>query len=257
MGTVFSFVLSMSVTRETVRVVEAELDRIDRLFSTYRSDSQIARLNAGQVRLGLCSQEVRDVLAACDDAERRTAGWFTARYAAGIDPTGIVKGWAVRRASDLLTAAGSTCHAINGGGDVHAVADPAADVPWRIGVPAGPESGGMLRVIVGHNVAVATSGNTERPGEIRNPFTGTPSLTWSTFSVIGPDIVQADAFATAAVAMGRPALAWLEAEPGYEAIAVDATGEVFTTAGAPAGAADRHDSRSSADCNDVRYPRLV
>jgi FAD:protein FMN transferase len=89
-------------------------------------------------------------------------------------------------------------------------------------------------VITGHNFSVATSGNTERPGEIRNPFTGTPSLTWSTFSVSGPDIVEADAFATAAVAMGRPAVAWLEGVPGYEAIAVDTTGRVFTTAGTSA-----------------------
>ena len=231
MGTVFSFVLSVSVTPETVRAVEAERDPIDRLFSTYRPDSQIARLNAGQIRLAHCSMEVREVLAACAEAERRTAGWFTAGYAAGIDPTGIVKGWAIRRASDLLLAAGSTCHAVNGGGDVLVVADPAAGGPWRVGVPAGTGPGGLLSVITGHNFSVATSGNAERPGEIRNPFTGTPSLTWSTLSVSGPDIVEADAFATAAVAMGRPAVAWLEGVPGYEAIAVDTAGQVFTTAG--------------------------
>jgi FAD:protein FMN transferase len=232
MGTVFSFVLSAAMTPETVRSVEAELDRIDRLFSTYRPDSQIARLNAGQIRLADCSPEVREVLAACADAERRTAGWFTARYAAGIDPTGIVKGWAIQRASDLLIAAGSTCHAINGGGDVLVVADPAADEPWRIGVPAGLGPDYPLRVLADHNFATATSGNSERPGEIRSPFTGTPSLTWSTFSVWGPDIVEADALATAAVAMGRTAVEWLETVSEYEAIGVDASGQLFSTAGA-------------------------
>jgi thiamine biosynthesis lipoprotein len=235
MGTVFSFALSVSVTPETVRAVEAELDRIDRLFSTYRPGSQITRLNAGQIRLAHSSWEVQDVLAACAEAERRTGGWFTAKYAAGIDPTGIVKGWATHRASDLLKAAGSTCHAVNGGGDVLVVADPAADEPWRVGVPAGAGPGSKLRVMTGHNFSVATSGNAERPGQIRNPFTGAPSLTWSTFSVTGADIIEADAFATAAVAMGRPGVAWLGTVPGYEAIAVDATGHVFTTAGMSAG----------------------
>ena len=57
------------------------------------------------------------------------------------------------------------------------------------------------------------------------------ALTWATFAVAGPDITEADAFATAAVAMGVPAVAWLERLPGYEAIAVDARGEVFMTAG--------------------------
>src|SRR6266516_6652371 len=143
----------------------------------------------------------------------------------GIDPTGIVKGWAIRRASELLAGAGSARHAINGGGDVLVMADPAVDEPWRVGVSIGAGAGSLVGVITGHNFSVATSGNTERRGEIRNPFTGSPSLTWSTVSVAGPDITEADAFATAAVAMGRPAIARLERLPGYEAIAVDTEGE--------------------------------
>jgi thiamine biosynthesis lipoprotein len=238
MGTVFSFILSASVTEATVRAVEAELDRIDRLFSTYRPSSQIARLNAGRIRLGDCSPDVREVLKMCSDAECRTSGWFTAGYGTGIDPTGIVKGWGVRRASDLLAAAGSTCHAINGGGDILVVADPAVDEPWRVGVSTGAGQGSLVGVVAGHNFCVATSGNSERRGEIRNPFTGSPSLAWSIFSVAGPDIIEADAFATAAVAMGRPAVAWLGGLPGYEAIAVDAEGEVFMTAGFAAAGAE-------------------
>jgi|SRR5437762_3142563 len=259
MGTVFSFVLSAFVTETTVCAVEEELERIDRLFSTYRPDSQIARLNAGQIRLGDCSADVREVLRLCSDAEYRTSGWFTAGYGIGIDPTGIVKGWAIGRTSELLVGAGSTCHAVNGGGDVLVVADPAVDEPWRVGVSTGAGRGGLVGVVTGHNFCVATSGNTERPDEIRNPFTGSPSLTWATFSVAGPDITRADAFATAAVAMGRPAVAWLERLPGYEAIAVDAGGEVSMTAGfAAAGPECRIDhSRSRADCKDLRYPLLV
>jgi thiamine biosynthesis lipoprotein ApbE len=42
MGTVFSFIVGARVTEAAVRAVEAELDRIDRLFSTYRPESQIA-----------------------------------------------------------------------------------------------------------------------------------------------------------------------------------------------------------------------
>lgn len=231
MGTVFSFAFGRPPGTQAIRAIEADLDRINWLFSTYRPDSQIARLHAGLIELADCCPDVLEVLAACAEAERRTGGWFTANYAGGVDPTGIVKGWAIRRASDLLTDAGSTCHAINGGGDVLVVGDPAADEPWRVGVPAGPQSGGggKLAVLTGHNFAVATSGNAERPGEIRNPFTGAPSLTWASFAVMGPDIVEADALATAAVAMGRPAVAWLESLPGYEAIAVDASGRVSGT----------------------------
>src|SRR5436190_19934845 len=110
MGTVFSFVLSAFVTETTVCAVEEELERIDRLFSTHRPDSQIARLNAGQIRLADCSPDVREVLRLCTEAECRTSGWFTVRYGSGIDPTGIVKGWGIRRASELLATAGSARH---------------------------------------------------------------------------------------------------------------------------------------------------
>ena len=143
----FSFIVDASVTEATVRAVEAELDRIDRLFSTYRPESQIARLNAGRIRLGDCSPDVREVLRLCADAECRTSGWFTAGYGSGIDPTGIVKGWAIGRASELLVGAGSTCHAINGGGDVLVVADPAVDEPWRVGVSIGAGKGGLVAVV--------------------------------------------------------------------------------------------------------------
>src|SRR5262249_58556588 len=102
MGTVFSFIVGASVTEAAVRAVEAELDRIDRLFSTYRPESQIARLNAGRIRLGDCSPEVREVLNICSDAECRTSGWFTAGDGGGLDPTARVKRAGGRLAACML-----------------------------------------------------------------------------------------------------------------------------------------------------------
>jgi thiamine biosynthesis lipoprotein len=52
-------------------------------------------------------------------------------------------------------------------------------------------------------------------------------------TVIGPSLALADAYATAAVAMGASALDWLGGLDRYEALLVEATGEVRWTPGFP------------------------
>jgi FAD:protein FMN transferase len=225
MGTVFSFALARVPGRHLVREVESELDRIDRVFSTYRADSEISALGEGRRRLSSCSPDVQEVLARCADAALLTGGYFSALHSGRLDPTGLVKGWAVARVAALLADAGSTCHAVNGGGDVLATADPESDVPWRIGV-----SGGST-VVSAHQVAVATSGNVERPGSVVDPFTRQPALALRSVTVVGSDIVTADAVATAALAMGHDAFDWLSNLPGYDAVVVAADGSLSTARG--------------------------
>jgi FAD:protein FMN transferase len=256
MGTVFSFAWRQPPAMEALREVECELARIDGVFSTYRPDSEISALAAGRVAVADCSAEVRAVLALCEQAELLTAGYFSTRPTGRLDPTGLVKGWAVRRAGDLLSATGSTCHVVNGGGDVLVLAEPGSDPPWRVGV-AGGVAGTLVGAVERHNAAVATSGNAERPGEIVNPFTGRPAMELRSVTVVGVDIVLTDAFATAAVAMGSRALGWLEDLPGYEAVVVTADGRIATTRGAATYLSGNvahplRPSWSSADCSDVR-----
>jgi thiamine biosynthesis lipoprotein len=216
------------VKSAVVASLEQELDRIDRVYSPYRPDSAITRLARGRHRFEECSEEVRGVVELCSRAARLTDGYFDAWHSGRLDPTGLVKGWAVARVADLLRDAGSTRHAVNGGGDVLVVADPASDDPWRVGLSAGAGQG-LVGTITAHNLAVATSGNVERPGEIVDPFTGRAAMSLDTVTVVGPDITMADAFATAAVAMGRSALDWATGLPGYAALLVGAHGEVAAT----------------------------
>jgi thiamine biosynthesis lipoprotein len=222
MGTVFSFAFGAPLGVDVLRAVEAELDRIDRVFSTYRPDSEITAVAEGRGAVQP-SPEVADVLECCGRATELTGGWFSAYHSGRLDPTGLVKGWAVARAARLLAEAGLRRYAVNGGGDLLVVADPARDAPWRIGISDGT---GISGVVYAHNAAIATSGNAERPGEIIDPFTGRPALALRSVTVRGADIVLADAVATAAVAMGRAAIDWLRDLPGFEAVQVSVAGEV-------------------------------
>jgi thiamine biosynthesis lipoprotein len=248
MGTVFSFAFGAPVDCDVIRAVEHELDRLDCIFSTYRPDSEISALAAGDRTLASCSEEVREVLALCAEASDLTGGYFSALHSGRLDPTGLVKGWAVARAAWLLACAGSTRYVVNGGGDVLAVADPGVHEKWRIGVSDG-STGAIFATIAAHNLAVATSGNSERPGLILDPFTGRQALALRSVTVTGADIVMADGVATAAVAVGERVLGWLEDLPGYDGVVIAEDGAVSMTRGACDVLTD---SRSSAAWTDLR-----
>ena len=227
MGTVFSFHLATpGLHRGVLLPVLAWLHDMDELFSTYRPDSAISRMNAGALREADADDEVRHVLAECDRYRVLTDGYFDARADGRLDPSGYVKGWAIQTASDMLHAAGSTDHCVNGGGDVACVGRPAGDRPWRIGVADPHRPGDILRTVTGDGpIAVATSGLAERGAHIVDPHTRRPATGLASVTVVTMDLLAADVYATAAVAMGPERGAdWLGRQPGVLATLVTATG---------------------------------
>ena len=53
----------------------------------------------------------------------------------------------------------------------------------------------------------------------------------ASITVVGPDIYDADRFATAAFAMGRDGIAFIESRPGLEGYAIDRDGVATMTSG--------------------------
>ena len=231
MGTVFSFDLRDPVSVGVVDEVVEWLHWVDATFSTYVEDSEISQLRRRDIHLAECAPEVADVLAQCAQLERDTDGAFSAHYSGLLDPSGLVKGWAIERAAQLLTEAGSTRHAVNGGGDVRAVGRPEPGRSWQIGVvdPFDPRSlATVLSVVDG---AVATSGTAERGLHVVDPRGGLPAQGLASVTVVGPNLALADAYATAAMVKGAEAPAWVEGLDGYDAFAVATTGERWQTSG--------------------------
>ncbi|HZF89227.1 FAD:protein FMN transferase [Streptomyces sp.] len=239
MGTVFSF----DVRGGDPRTVRAALDeavaglhRADAVFSTYREDSQLSRLARGELTVAQCDPEVAEVLELGAEAERVTDGWFSTAYEGRLDPTGIVKGWAVERAARTLAAAGASGVSVNGGGDVQLLGAPGTRRPWRVGIADPLRPGGLAAVITAAGtaeLAVATSGTAERGAHIVDPRTGRPAMTdLLAVTVVAPRLTWADCWATAAFAMGaREGLAWLESLPEAEALLITAGDEVRCTRG--------------------------
>jgi thiamine biosynthesis lipoprotein len=232
MGTVFSLDLrDPAVAPTALEQVVRWWHWVDEVFSTYRPDSAVSRLGRGEIRLDECPAEVAEVLDLCAQAQRRSDGWFTAVPGGTLDPSGMVKGWSVERASAMLAAAGSAAHAVNGGGDVRCVGSPSPGTPWQVGIAHPQRAGELAAVVAGHDFAVATSGIAERGCHVLDPYTGRPADRLASVTLVGDDLTWVDAYATAALAMGPRCRDWIAGLGGIEGLVIDLDGGAWTSPG--------------------------
>jgi FAD:protein FMN transferase len=212
-----------------VEEVWESLRRADRIFSTYRPDSDISRIRNRELRIRDADPAVRRVLDFAEIARRLTGGSFDVHGGGRLDPSGIVKGWAASRAADALSGLGVD-HYLNAGGDV-LLRSLAPDRRWRIGIehPADPQ--GLLAVVEMAKGAVATSGGTHRGAHIWDPATGDPAHGIVQATVAGPSLIWADILATAVVAGGLDLLDRAQWPPGHEVLLVTDDGEVLCSPG--------------------------
>jgi thiamine biosynthesis lipoprotein len=232
MGTVFTIdIRDVGHWQPAIEVAIAWLHHIDAVFSTYRPDSDISRIRTGRLKVADADPEVLHVLDLCAQVQTTTGGSFSAMPDGKLDPTGLVKGWAVERASRLLREHGSSNHAVNGGGDLQLAGHPAPGRPWRIGI-ADPSDGTRVRAVVtGSDLAVATSGIAERGQHIIDPFTRRAVAGYTSATVVGPSLTFADAYATATFVMGGSAPRWVDHVDGYETFLIAEDGSVSASAG--------------------------
>lgn len=233
MGTVVSFDVPLSARHDgSLDSAIGWLHWVDRVFSPFQPDSDVSLLAAGEVTTDACAPELGEVLAACAVLHEESGGYFTACPGGRLDPSGYVKGWATERAASLLSGAGSASHLVNAGGDVQCAGERAGGEPWRVGIADPFRRGGLARVVAARDCAVATSGIAERGAHILDPHTGRPASGLASLTVVGPSLTLADAYATAAFAMG-PARArdWTASLEDYEVLAITESGETWQTVG--------------------------
>ena len=199
---------------------------VDATFSTYRTDSEVCRLDRGELALRDAHPLVREVLERCEALREPTGGYFDARAGGRLDPSGLVKGWAVDRAAALLDAAGCRRFCIDAGGDVVLRGG-----PWRVGIRHPRRRRKVAAVISVSDAAVATSGTYERGAHIIDPVAGRPADGALSVTVVGPDLATADAYATAAFAMGRSGPRWTAGLDGHSAMTILRGDRVMSTPG--------------------------
>jgi FAD:protein FMN transferase len=228
-----------AVSGADLEPVFAWFREVDRIFSTFKPDSEISRLNRDELSIHEACSDVREVLQRCESLRVETDGAFDVRAASShIDPSGYVKGWSVDRAGALLRRLGAANFSINAGGDLLFAGAALPEPRWRVGVQHPLRRDLLARVVEGSELAVATSGAYERGGHVLAAATGLPAAGVLSVTVVGPELGTADALATAAYAHGEGAARWTRTLPGrgYEALTILAGGEVLSTPGFPVAA---------------------
>lgn len=229
MGTVVSYAVAADVAAACPGVDRAKewLTFVDETFSTYKPESDVSRIRDGSLDPADAHPLVGEVLEIGRAAVADGAGAFTLEPGGRFDPSGVVKGWSIERASRILLDSGLPNHLVNGGGDVqaHGVREPGQS--WRVAIADPRDRSRSVAVIGGREpLAVATSGTSERGEHVqRAQDSEVLSVT-----VIGDRLTDVDIAATTAFALGPAARDWIEDRPHLAAFAVLDGGRMWTSA---------------------------
>ena len=224
-------VTDLAANQKTLDEVFAYFVSVDDTFSTYKESSEISRLNRGELTEDQCSGDVRTILALAEQTRYETHGYFDIRHDGALDPSGIVKGWAAQHAADLLAERGFRDYYVDAGGDVQ-VSGSRQGSPWRIGIRNPFDRREIVKVLALTHCGLATSGTAVRGQHIYNPHRpGEPIRDIVSLTVVGPNVYEADRFATAAFAMAEAGIQFIQKLPGFEGYLIDAQRRATYTTG--------------------------
>ncbi|HQU07991.1 MAG: hypothetical protein B7X04_03175 [Parcubacteria group bacterium 21-54-25] len=225
--------LDSGATKEALEDLFSYFHHVDEIFSPYKPESPVSRISRGELLLAEASAEVQDIYQRAQITYEESHGYFDIRTPNGtIDPSGIVKGWAVHEAAARAHERGITRFCIDAGGDVATGGTNSDALPWSVGIRHPFAPGKIAKVVYPKGHGVATSGTYIRGRHIYNPKTNAPVETpFVSLTVIGPTVYDADRFATAAFAMGEQGPAFIETLSGYEGYAITQDQRAFFTQG--------------------------
>lgn len=225
-------IVDRSATLADVESVFAYFQSVDNRFSTYKAESEISAINRGDLSPQDASEDMRLVFALAEQTRLETNGYFDICHNGVYDPSGIVKGWAINNAAQMLCDRGFKNFQVEAGGDVQALGKSERGQAWRVGIrnPFNPRE--IVKVLRADNCGIATSGTYVRGQHIYNPkVDSAPIREVVSLTVVGPNVYEADRFATAAFAMGRDGIRFIDQAQDLEGYLIDDRGQATMTRG--------------------------
>ncbi|MEO6761156.1 MAG: FAD:protein FMN transferase [Candidatus Saccharimonadales bacterium] len=221
MGMPISLEIVGSTAAEAFRNIFNYFRAVDKRFSTYKKSSEISQINNGLPK-SKWSAEMTSVLQLCAQTKAQTNGYFDISHAGKLDPSGLVKGWAIQNAAQQLLTQGFKNFCIEAGGDIQACGRNSDNLDWSVGIRNPFNLEMIIKTLAISNLGVATSGTYVRGQHIYDPYNPKRDITQvKSLTVIGPNIYEADRFATAAFAMGKKGVEFIESTKGLEGYMVD------------------------------------
>lgn len=211
-----------TVTQDALDKVFAYFVSVDDTFSTYKATSEISKINRGELPVTQYSEAMKTILALSAQTKKDTDGYFDIQHNGVVDPSGIVKGWAIQNAAHMLETWGFRHFYVDAGGDIQVSGHKDGKL-WRVGIRNPFNRTENVKVLALTNCGIATSGTAIRGQHIYDPYNKDMSLLdIVSITVIGPNIYEADRFATAALAMGKKGIQFIEKLAGFEGYMIDA-----------------------------------
>jgi FAD:protein FMN transferase len=214
-----------------IDMVFAYFESVEKRFSVFKDDSEITLINKGELSQSQYSKDMKTVFALAEKTKKETNGYFDIVTPAGkYNPSGLVKGWAIYNASLLLLEKGFKNFYVEAGGDIQAYGLNGQGTKWSVGIQNPFDPSQIVKVIRLKDMGIATSGSYRRGQHIYDPHNANALLAAIvSISVIGPNVYEADKFATAAFAMGAQGINFIENLKGFEGYMIDKDGMAIQT----------------------------
>lgn len=207
--------------RSAIKALQLRLKEIDETYSPFKKTSVISRLNRHKVNQNDLSKEVKIVLRYCQETKKLTNGYFDIKKPDGqIDPCGLIKGWAILDASNILKKLGFKNFMLEIAGDIQTSGSPENESKWAVGIRNPFDINEVVKIVYLSGEGIATSGTYMQGKHIYNPKKNQMANEIVSLTVIGPNIYEADRFATAAFAMGKSGIKFIESYPSLEGYAI-------------------------------------
>ena len=230
-------VVDSNVTSSDIQKIYDYFNYVEEKFSLFKDTSEITKINEGKIKPGDYSDDMKYIFKASEETRMLSNGYFDIKKSNGkYDTSGLVKGWAIYNAAELLKKAGFKNYSVEAGGDIQVRGKNSKGESWSVGIrdPFDKTNKKIIKVVyLKKNQGIATSGTYLRGQHIYNPHDNEnkPITDIISLTVIGENIYEADRFATAAFAMGKKGISFIENMPNLEGYMIDNKGIATFTSG--------------------------
>ncbi len=195
---------------------------VDEKFSPYKQNSEVTKINDKRIGKNL-SSDMKLILKLSKETKEATVGYFDIYRNGFMDPSGIVKGWAINKAAEILKNFKYKDFYVEASGDIQTHGLNNEKKKWAVGIRNPFKKNEIVKVVYLSGEGIATSGSYEKGEHIYNP-NGKIDNEIVSLTVIGPNVYEADRFATPAFAMGRDGIKFVERQKGLVGFMIDING---------------------------------
>lgn len=225
------WIVGDNASKADIDAVFSYFHEVDERFSTYKTTSEVSQINRNELSLANASDEVKKIFSLCRETAQETNGYFTIDIAGKKDPSGIVKGYAIHEGANILREKGYRNFYVEIAGDIEVEGLNEEGEKWQIGIENPFNRKEIVKVVALSGKGIATSGTYIRGQHIYDPVGKKAADEVASISIIGPNVYEADRFATAAFAMGEKGIHFIESLLGFEGYMTTKDKKAYLTSG--------------------------